>query len=341
MCIALGWLFGLNRLKLYLAANLVNPLIMPGVLFVEVQLGSWLRRGETYALSMDAFSSMDPWHFGLDLLLGGMVLSIVGGLVAGLLTYAALGRRHRDPGFTRLTAAAADRYLGTSLTAWEFARAKLRGDPVYRAVLASRLAARVGRAGRRRVRAGAAARAPRAGDRGRARRAVAAGRVAGAAGRTAAPRHRAAAPRRRSGSLRAGRRRRDPDRRRARGAAARGHRPGGHLRRAAPGRPHVASVRWSPASPPPCGRARILLVREADAAAGWRFRLVRLGNRITALCRGRWRPTFAFRTAAEWQAELAGLGFDVSVAPMGEGTPFANVLLVARRLATAQSTTAS
>ena len=88
-------------------------------------------------------------------------------------------------------------------------------------------------------------------------------------------------------------------------------------------------------------------MREADAAAGWRFRLVRLGNRITALCRGRWRPPFAFRTAAEWQAELSGLGFDVSVAPMGEGTPFANVLLVARRLATAgrlrraQSTTAS
>ena len=85
----------------------------------------------------------------------------------------------------------------------------------------------------------------------------------------------------------------------------------------------------------------ILLVREADAAAGWRFRLVRLGNRITALCRGRWRPRFAFRTAAEWQAELSGHGFDVSVAPMGEGTPFANVLLVARRLATDQSTTAS
>ncbi len=77
----------------------------------------------------------------------------------------------------------------------------------------------------------------------------------------------------------------------------------------------------------------LLLVREADAAAGWRFRMVRFGNRVTALLRGRWRPRFAFRTAAEWRAELAGLGFEVSVAPMGEGTPFANVLLVARRLA--------
>jgi uncharacterized protein (DUF2062 family) len=81
MCIALGWLFGLNRLKLYLAANLVNPLIMPGVLFAEVQLGSWLRRGDAYALSSDTFSLMDPWHFGLDLVLGGMVLSIVGGML--------------------------------------------------------------------------------------------------------------------------------------------------------------------------------------------------------------------------------------------------------------------
>ncbi|MFI5079117.1 MAG: methyltransferase type 11, partial [Vicinamibacteria bacterium] len=59
--------------------------------------------------------------------------------------------------------------------------------------------------------------------------------------------------------------------------------------------------------------------------------------RITALFRGRWRARFAYRTAAEWQAELSGHGFDVSIAPMGKGTPFANVLLVARR----QSTTAS
>ena len=47
------------------------------------------------------------------------------------------------------------------------------------------------------------------------------------------------------------------------------------------------------------------------------------------------------KTDAEWRAELASLGFEVSVAPMGEGTPFANVLLVARRLPVLQSTTAS
>ena len=68
--------------------------------------------------------------------------------------------------------------------------------------------------------------------------------------------------------------------------------------------------------------------------------MVALGNRITALTRGRLRPRFAFRTAAEWQALLARVGFDVAVAPMGEGTPFGNVLLVARRVAV-QSSAAS
>ena len=49
-----------------------------------------------------------------------------------------------------------------------------------------------------------------------------------------------------------------------------------------------------------------------------------------ALVRGHWRPRFAFRTATEWRAELTALGFEVSLAPMSEGTPFANVMLVAR-----------
>jgi uncharacterized protein (DUF2062 family) len=340
MCIALGWLFGLNRLKLYLAANLVNPLIMPGVLFVEVQLGSWLRRGETYALSMDAFTSMDPWHFGLDLLLGGMVLSIAGGLVAGALTYAALGRRHRDPEFTRLTAAAADRYLGTSLTAWEFARAKLRADPVYRAVLANGWLPASGVL----VDVGCGpglllALLAQAGEDAHDGRWPPVGWPAAPAGL----RLHGIEVRPRAADLA----------RYALGDAAviqtadarEATLPEAidlaaifdvlHLIDRPSQRPVVARIA---AAMPPGG---ILLVREADAGAGWRFRLVRLGNRITALCRGRWRPRFAFRTAAEWQAELADLGFDVSVAPMGEGTPFANVLLVGRRLATVQSTTAS
>ena len=340
MCIALGWLFGLNRLKLYLAANLVNPLIMPGVLFVEVQLGSWLRRGETYALSKDAFLLMDPWHFGLDLLLGGMVLSILGGLIAGVITYASLGRRYSDPGFTRLTSAAADRYLGASVTAWEFARAKLRGDPVYRAVLASPWL-------------------PPSGvmvDVG-----CGPGLLLALLAQATDDTHEARWPpdgwpvlsadlrlhgielRPRAADLA----------RYALGDAAEIQTADAldaqlpetidlatvfdvlHLMDREAQGPLLARI----AAAMPAGA--ILLVREADAAAGWRFRMVRLGNRVTALIRGRWRQRFAFRTGAEWQAELSARGFDVTLAPMSAGTPFANVLLVARRQATRQSTTAS
>ncbi|MEO5821133.1 MAG: DUF2062 domain-containing protein [Vicinamibacteraceae bacterium] len=340
MCIALGWLFGLNRLKLYLAANLVNPLIMPAVLFFEVQLGSWLRRGESYALSMDAFSSMDPWHFGLDLLLGGMLLSVVGGIVAGLLTYAALGRRYRDPSFTRLSSEAADRYLGTSLTAWEFARAKLRGDPVYRAVVASDWL-------------------PPSGvflDVGCGPGlllALIAETVDGAREGRWPPDGWPAPPvdlrlhgielRTRAADL-------------ARYALGDDGeiQTGNALDAVLPPAIDVAAIfdvlhmldrdvqrpllaRLAAAMPP----GAILLVREADAAAGWRFHMVRFGNAITALFRGHLRPRFAFRTAAEWRAELTALGFDVALAPMCEGTPFANVLFVARRVAAPQSTTAS
>ncbi len=45
------------------------------------------------------------------------------------------GWRRTDPFFDTLARAAADRYVTTSITAWEFARGKLRGDPLYRDVL--------------------------------------------------------------------------------------------------------------------------------------------------------------------------------------------------------------
>ena len=70
----------------------------------------------------------------------------------------------------------------------------------------------------------------------------------------------------------------------------------------------------------------VMLVREADAGAGWRFEAVRAGNRIKALAFGRWRQRFYFRTAPEWTAFFERLGF--AVASRGSsGTP-ANMLFV-------------
>src|SRR5688572_5207777 len=70
----------------------------------------------------------------------------------------------------------------------------------------------------------------------------------------------------------------------------------------------------------------VILVREADASAGWRFQAVRFGNRLTALASGAWHQTFAFRTLAEWRESFARHGLEVEGAPAGAGTPFANHL---------------
>jgi hypothetical protein len=75
----------------------------------------------------------------------------------------------------------------------------------------------------------------------------------------------------------------------------------------------------------------VLLVREADATAGWRFRAVRAGNWIKACWVGRFRQEFHFRSLAEWRGWLEQAGLEVEVRPMGMGTPFGNVLLVGRK----------
>lgn len=79
---------------------------------------------------------------------------------------------------------------------------------------------------------------------------------------------------------------------------------------------------------PPGG---VLILRVGDTGAGWRFIVTTLGDRIITMLRGTLFPRFYCRPIGEWRALLEGIGFDVATQPMSEGTPFANVLFVARR----------
>jgi uncharacterized protein (DUF2062 family) len=322
LCWAFGWLFGLNRLKVYLAANISNPLVAPWLIFSELQTGAWVRRGEVHALTLNAIRGVNPWVFGLDILAGSAVVGAALAIVAAGATYASARRRAMDPAFAALVSQAADRYVTTSITAWEFARVKLRRDPVYRQVLCGGLLGR----GETLIDVGCGqglmlallAEASRATDIGLWTGPVAAPRFTRLVGiETRRPVARLA-----SIAL-------DGD----------GEILGADARQAdlAPCDAVLLFdvLHMMPADDQDALLARCavelraggtILIREADAAAGWRFTLVRAGNRIKALAFGHWRQRFHFRTAAEWADCFARHGFRSELREMSAGTPFANVL---------------
>ncbi len=74
----------------------------------------------------------------------------------------------------------------------------------------------------------------------------------------------------------------------------------------------------------------VLLLRVADASPTLRYRYTIAIDRIMTTLRGRPIDRLHRRPRAAWVAALEKLGFDVTAVPMSAGTPFANVLLVAR-----------
>ncbi|MBL8342471.1 MAG: methyltransferase domain-containing protein [Rubrivivax sp.] len=74
---------------------------------------------------------------------------------------------------------------------------------------------------------------------------------------------------------------------------------------------------------------RRLLLRVGDAASRRGFAASQWVDRIVTGLRGHRVPPTWGRTVAQWTHLLASLGFEVEPLPMSEGTPFANVLLVA------------
>jgi SAM-dependent methyltransferase len=75
----------------------------------------------------------------------------------------------------------------------------------------------------------------------------------------------------------------------------------------------------------------LLLLREADADAGFAFQVTKWSERIACALRGQGGHALHYRGAIQWIAELAQGGFAVGAEPMSEGTPFGNVLFVARK----------
>lgn len=321
LCLLAGWAFGLNRLKMYVAANISNPFFSPFLVFASVQLGAILLQGSLHELSFEAFRAMDPWAFGEQLVLGSVVLGVSLGLFVGVLVHRLLADPSLHRGEAALLEEAADRYLVNGLGSWAFAFWKLRLDPMYRAVAARGLLPPGGRI-------------------------VDVGCGAGllfALLRTAESAHiRGVLPETWAGPT----------------GAIELHGidcDTGALARARLALADSASF-VAAGSPLPSAEAilfldvlhylepaeqerllaeardalspgGVLLIRDADAHGGIAFQMVRMSERLRSVLRGRWRERHYYRSAAAWTGHLESLGLRAKAQPMDEGTPFANVLI--------------
>ncbi len=87
ICWGLGWLLRLNRLKMYLAASVSNPIVAPFLILLELQIGAWVRRASAHSLTIETVRSTDPWTFGADIVVGSVVVGGALGIVLGLATW--------------------------------------------------------------------------------------------------------------------------------------------------------------------------------------------------------------------------------------------------------------
>jgi uncharacterized protein (DUF2062 family) len=99
ICWTVGFALGLNRLKMYLAANISNPLVAPWLLFAEVQAGAWLRRGSFHPLTLQEIRTTGAAVFGMDLLIGSVFVGATLASLAAAGTYAAVRRSGLDHHF--------------------------------------------------------------------------------------------------------------------------------------------------------------------------------------------------------------------------------------------------
>lgn len=321
-------LLGISRLTVYLAANISNPLVAPFLVLAEVQVGSVLRRGTMHPLTVETLRGLSPWTFGLDLVVGAIVVGLVGGAIAALLTYLAVGRGAATGFFEELVTRASERYVSASITGWEFARAKLRQDPVYRAALLGGLL-------------------PPGGtlvDLGCGQGLMLALLVEAARDARAGlwPPDQPPAPvydtligvEPRAGVATLARTALEP-------LAAIAQIDGRafvyppcsavlffDVLQMIPRADQEAALQVAIHSLVPGG---VILVREADASAGRRFLFVRIGNRAKALVTGGWTQTLSYRTADEWMALFASLGVEVERCRSAETGTFGNALFRLRR----------
>jgi uncharacterized protein (DUF2062 family) len=322
LCLLVGRLARLNLPKVYLAANISNPFIAPFLFGAEIQVGAWIRLGRIYTPAV-----LDQIRLGglaLDITIGSLVVGTILAAAGWLATYAVVRKSGDDERVDRLIGAAAERYLPLGIGAWELARGKMQMDPVYTRILADGVLS----------------------DRGTIVD-IGCGQGLMLALLATARRHEDwpdwPAPPRAAALVGLEPRVRVATRARTALQDDAAIETTGALDRPLPAAGAMLLLdvlhmldradqdRLLRAAFDALVPGGVLVVREADAAGGLRFWLIRAGNRLRGAAEGSFRRRFHFDSAAGWDARLRAAGFVTTRTEAGGAAPLANFLVYATR----------
>lgn len=130
IALLLATVFRLNRVLVYAAANLANPITAPPLIFAEVQTGHRLLRGAFLGLTMDEVLQEGIAGIFLDFFVGCMVLGAALALLLGGVAWLIAHAARLPAAYQDLVDAIVRRYLDVSIRDAEAARFALVQDPV-------------------------------------------------------------------------------------------------------------------------------------------------------------------------------------------------------------------
>lgn len=135
--IVVGTLLHLNRVVMYLAANISVPVIAPFLIFGSIQLGTLALTGQFLPVDWAHMRALDPHGFFSAWLLGSVLLGSGLGAPAGLATFLLMRvYRHRHPlpvdPLLAVFDGVAEHYRSQGRFVHGYVRGKLRADPVFR-----------------------------------------------------------------------------------------------------------------------------------------------------------------------------------------------------------------
>ena len=131
LCVLLATAFRLNRVLVYAAANLGNPLTAAPILFAELQIGHRLLHRSWLPIALDDIQAAGLQGLVTSLVVGSVAVGLVLGAAIGGISWIITrwGRHHEA--YRDLADAIVLRYVDVSIRDAEAARAVLLRDPLY------------------------------------------------------------------------------------------------------------------------------------------------------------------------------------------------------------------